>query len=81
VKQSRPQKDQAFVLEEDWTPEKAVRHVPLKHKLSKVKAFAKPSRKGVTVKYKDIEALIEKWDPFELSPHLSSFATTGTTRL
>ena len=68
MKPSRPPKYQAFLLEEVWNPEKAVRHLLLKHKLSKVKTFAKPSRGGVAIKHKDIKALIENGEPFEFLP-------------
>jgi len=47
MKPPRPPKEQALLLGEIWTPEEALQHFLLKHKLSKVIPFPKHSREGV----------------------------------
>ena len=78
-----PPKDQAFILGDGWTSERAARHLLRTYRIS-VKAWSKPSRGGVTVKHKDIDEVFKAWDPFIFSPpayllHLDP--RPGTNRL
>jgi len=78
-----PPKDQAFILGDGWTSERAARHLLRTYRISE-KAWSKPSRGGVTVKHKDIDEVFKAWDPFIFSPpayllHLDP--RPGTNRL
>ncbi len=81
--QPPPPKDQAFILGDGWTSERAALHLLRTYRIS-VKAWSKPSRGGVTVKHKDIDEVFKAWDPFIFFPpayllHLDP--RPGTNRL